>query len=331
MTEVHPRAVWNQAKVSEIVTSNPNDWTNIFGPDTTFINLFVLMTKNEEMPLPDQFIEKIKAHIALTKKVGMKYALAYDSFVLNDKQNEFMEIFRLQFDINLIDISKLDKYRPYKKHSDLYKYTCQNTYWDTCVSSTAEFIDKAKVMLVNLAGREYNGTTYKNILVVDPDIDFKSTELYIRNDSTIAFTNTFLHSKPSTHFGTENSMIYVSESRPTFMKDGSKQDLLEDFVLSRILENIEHNPRRMQNRKYGCFVFSTSSHDLIFKMEDTQSDDFTTLVLAGANRDNENKRATKINSIVENGKYLLVGDYCSDNMATWSNPSGLLTFSKFEN
>ncbi len=129
-------------------------------------------------------------------------------------------------------------------------------YKRNCQSTTAEYIDKCKIMLANLAG----SGEFQHILVTDFDIEIKDS-LFIRAGNQLAFTYSQRHEKPSTSFSTENSMVFVSGDRPK-TRDGS--DLILE-TLKRISSTID-DPSYRINGLYGCYCFSTLCHDSIIGM-----------------------------------------------------------------
>ncbi|OGV47319.1 MAG: hypothetical protein A3F46_09455 [Legionellales bacterium RIFCSPHIGHO2_12_FULL_42_9] len=224
--------------------------------------------------------------------------------------------------VSILDISTLPEYIPYDKSFN--RYPCDENkdaktmYSNLAQSSKAEYIDGAKVMIGNLAGR--SDLDLRNILVTDFDISIDKPSLQMIEGDGIAFTFSGRHSNPSTRFDTENSMIFISKDRP---KNPDGTDIIQ-YVLTRIKSVLESPRPENFIGKYGCFVFSTLCHDPLVAKKALELPHAKHVLYPSRIADgSEDSRELYVNSISSSGRYLIHGEYFSDNAETWKKPQNM--------
>ena len=331
--------------------SNKSKLIEILTPETSVFSMFIPLTKiSEELcPIPKGFVEDLARQAKFFHDKSMKYTFATDSQSMSTYQYQAVQEILGKIGVDVIDISTLPDYIPYNKEfSRCEEGTDAKTlYARTTQFSKAEYIDKTKVMLANLAGTP----PWQNILVTDFDIFIDKPSLQVVEGEKMAFTFSGCHAKPSTIFDTENSMVFVSKERPQTV-DG--KDLLEYalFRIRKVLESEEHVPG-----KFGCFVFSTLCHDPIIaanmpKAREILIEAAKKIILErGQNQDeieeqlielednmpsqeelehqllhpssiddgSEMPRELLCHSATESGAHLIHGNYHSPNMETWKH------------
>lgn len=307
---------------------------NVLQSDTTVFSLFIPFKKlsPDTCPLPAEFLQRLKQQAELFAEKGMDYVFATDSQTMSEPQYRQLQGMLEGLGVDVLDVSTLDGYLPYyhgysRARSDV---DASSLYEGKVAYPKAEYIDKTKIMLANLAGRE----PYLDVLVTDFDIEFGTQkELAVLDGDTIAFTYTGRHEAPSTKFDSENSMIYVSQERP---KTTTGEDLLE-HSLKRIETVLESKGRMWIGGQYGCFAFSTLCHDPIVAQSleqdgSTYLNDNVSRTLKHpypGNNGSEQKRQALARQVTRRGNYLLHGDYYSPNGETWLN-ANKLSFVSFD-
>jgi hypothetical protein len=328
--------------------SNKAKLVDILTPDTTVFSLFIPFSrlKYNVCPIPKGFIKDLARQARFFQSKGMRYVFATDPFAMTKSQFEKLSLILKEIHVDILDISTLDGYFPFNKRFSRYQGKKPEQPFYHVQSYKAEYIDKTKVMIANLAGKK----TIKNVLVTDFDIIIDGESLKILKDEALCFTYSGRHEKPSTQFNTENSMIFVSKDRPTNTQGA---DLIQS-LFKRIEEEIESNKK--MHGAYGCFVFSALCHDTLIDMplskakqlfyntlqkniiEKTREDEklytFETIYqrlkhCPTLKSKSESMRISWVNEVSSSGQYLIHGDYYSPNTETWRHPEQL-SFATFE-
>jgi hypothetical protein len=261
------------------------------------------------------YLAHLKRHAAFFNKRGMTYFLATDSRMMTDNQWENLRIICQNIKVSLFDLKTImieDPKEIIKKFETL------------SYASKGEYIDYAKVALMNLAGRN----PYNNIFIIDPDIIFSpETPLSINKSNTIAFTYTKRHSTIASGYDIENSMIYVDSTRPVFNDVEGEKDLVEKLLgdIERLLQS-----KSGLSSKHACYVFTLSTHDPVLLQNNRNDlslkqpwDTAYTRPFIG------NQRTYFVNKLVSKGDFMLHGRYSSINLQTWRKDSQSL-FLNFE-
>lgn len=306
--------------------------------DTSIFFTYVFFS---DQPLQEKFCYDVERCVKEIRKLNSKLSIYLAVDVININQEQKKSIFEIvkRLNLNLFDLNNIEYYTPFN--------TLQKMLEGKVRSIHLESLDRSKALVSGMA----NKNSFKNILCLDPDVVIRSN-LYVKNNTTIAFTYSPMHKNPTILYDLEFSMIYVDAQRPKF----KGKDIFDDYCekYEAVMSGVDSN-----KSSFGSWTHSTIAVDPIidFKkdeikkiLEDKDFELYLHQMIDGLPpfnflKENFDKffpsptylhpsiycndmvcetRTILANYANRKGDYIIHGDYFSDNQSTWKEANSVL-------
>lgn len=276
--------------------------------------------------LPEKYLKELAYQAQYYKSNGAKYTLASDSKSMTAEQWNNLGKICKSLDIKLLDISKLPRYPgPWvtptlDATSDEKATPAHKKFSMTMKHPFGCYIDYTKLMLVDLAGQKYNGKTYKDVLVLDFDLEYdeQGASLQVFDNTVFALSDRrkhYTHSQESPSY--ENAMIYVASPCEGLRSKPNKKD----FHLFRTLIEITFDDIK-------CKISGNAPEDegVHYEAEDDYIYGQTTGLTLYQMLDSKSKIPDDYHETApRDGYHMISGAYKTQNdVQTWNEPEDML-------